>query len=165
MTKRTLEDVFNNDPLGLLDVKPKQSGRQSNESIYVAMYDEVRAFIETNGREPSSASKNINEAQLGTRLKKIRNTQSALEILAPYDAKAQILMPVNKTQKTDESGSPKSIDDILSSDLLQDKIDIYNVSEVVRKGKTQSTNEYQATRKKCDDFEHFNPCLSMFRQS
>jgi len=157
MTKRTLEDVFSNDPLGLLDVKPKQSLKQSNESIYVAMYEEIRAFIEKSGREPNPNSKNINEAQLGTRLKKLRSTKSALEMLAPYDLKAQILTFEAEAEKPIESKPPKSIDDILSSELLQDKSDIFDVSATIQKGKTQSTNEYQAVRKKCEDFEHFKP--------
>src|SRR5690554_168057 len=157
MAKRTLDDVFNNDTLGLLDVKPKQSYRQSSESIYVGMYHEIRDFIERNGREPSAKSRNINEARLGQRLDALRKNTEAQQVLAPYDTKTQILQVTPEASERVESATPRTLDDVLSSELLNDKHDIFRVADVIQKGKKQSTNDYQATRKRCEDFEQFKP--------
>lgn len=157
MAKRTLDDVFNNDTLGLLDVKPKQSYRQSSESIYVGMYHEIRDFIERSGREPSAKSRNINEARLGQRLDALRKNKEAQQVLAPYDTKTQILQTSREACESAEPAAPRTLDEILSSELLDDKHDIFRVADVIQKGKKQSTNDYQATRKRCEDFEKFKP--------
>ena len=85
MAKRTLDDVFNDDPLGLLEVSVTKSKRLSHYAIYYETFEELKSFIENNGSEPDIEASNIHEAKLAARLSKLRSTPEALEALAPFD--------------------------------------------------------------------------------
>jgi len=172
MTKRALDDIFSNDPLGLLDVSPGKGCKQSSESIYVGMYEEIRSFVKEHGREPRATAPGIAEAQLGTRLEQLMHNEEAKRILGPFDVELGILSQPEKTAASDGPGSKSTSnvpsmdkstakqeeptwDDILSSELLNDDDPIFNVSERLKGTKSQSTNEYQARRTPCSDFDVF----------
>ena len=170
MSRRTLDDVFNNDPLGLLNVSPGKGRKQSTESIYVGMYEEIRAFIKAHGHEPDENSLSIAEAQLGTRLKRLRNDADAQKALAPFDVELSILSASQELKNTSQhkheevESNVLSLDDILSSELLLDDDPIFNVSDRLVGTKTQSTNDYQARRTPCADFEKFQPLIEAIQR-
>lgn len=152
MTKRTLDDVFNNDPLGLLEVSVTKSKKLSHYAIYYETFEELKSFIELNGREPDIEASNIYEAKLAARLTKLRSTAEALEALAPFDTGGLLGNIVS-----DENKAELSIDDVLSSDLLADDDDIFNLTHVTVGTKSQTASADMATRKKCMDFDFFKP--------
>ena len=152
MAKRTLDDVFNDDPLGLLEVSVTKSKKLSHYAIYYETFEELKSFIEANGREPDIEATNIHEAKLAARLNKLRSTPEALEALAPFDTEGLL-----GTKSSGEKKTELTIDDVLSSDLLADDDDIFNLKHVTVGTKSQSASADMATRKKCMDFDSFKP--------
>jgi hypothetical protein len=152
MAKRTLDDVFNDDPLGLLEVSVTKSKKLSHYAIYYETFEELKAFIEQHGREPDIEAENIHEAKLSARLSKLRATPEALEALAPFDTEG--LLGINHPE---EKKTEITIDDVLSSELLDDDDDIFDLKHVAVGTKTQTASADMATRKKCMDFDEFKP--------
>jgi hypothetical protein len=156
MSKRTLEEVFSNDPLGLLEVSVVKSSKLSHYAIYYETYEELLCFIEAHKREPYIESKNIHEAKLAARLKKLRSTPEALTALSPFDTngilESSVIFP-NKSALT--------LEDVLSNGLLQDDDDIFNLEHVKIGTKSQTTSADMAKRNKCMDFDRFR---SMFQK-
>ena len=152
MAKRTLDDVFNDDPLGLLEVSVTKSKRLSHYAIYYETFEELKSFIENNGSEPDIEASNIHEAKLAARLNKLRSTPEALEALAPFDTEGLL-----GNEPLGEKKTELTIDDVLSSDLLADDDDIFNLKHVTVGTKSQTASADMATRKKCMDFDSFKP--------
>lgn len=152
MAKRTLDDVFNDDPLGLLEVSVTKSKKLSHYAIYYETFEELKSFIESNGREPDIEATNIHEAKLAARLSKLRSTPEALEALAPFDTEGLL-----GTKSSGEKKTELTIDDVPSSDLLADDDDIFNLKHVTVGTKSQTASADMATRKKCMDFDSFKP--------
>ena len=152
MAKRTLDDVFNDDPLGLLEVSVTKSKKLSHYAIYYETFEELKSFIEANGREPDIEATNIHEAKLAARLSKLRSTPEALDALEPFDTEGLL-----GTKSSGEKKTELTIDDVLSSDLLADDDDIFNLKHVTVGTKSQTASADMATRKKCMDFDSFKP--------
>jgi hypothetical protein len=102
-----LIDIFNDDPLGLLDVKPSTTPR-SEEDRLVSSFLEINDFFEKNNREPEQGN-GIQEHLLFSRLKSIRESNIKIDILKSFD-KYGLLEFVPEIIE--------SIDDILNGDLL-----------------------------------------------
>ncbi|WP_274001541.1 GIY-YIG nuclease family protein [Vibrio parahaemolyticus] len=156
MVKRTLEEVFNNDPLGLLEVSVTKTKKLSNYAIYYDTFEELKAFIEQFGREPDIEAQSIHEAKLAARLSKLRSTPEALEALAPFDTDG-LLGSTNNFQKK----SVLTMEEVFCSDLLVDDDDIFNLKHVHVGTKSQTASQDLAIRKKCLDFDRFKP---LFKQ-
>lgn len=150
MAKRTLDDVFNDDPLGLLEVSVTKSKKLSHYAIFYETFEELKAFIEQHGREPDIEAENIHEAKLSARLSKLRATPEALDALAPFDTNGLL-----GVKPTEEKKSEITIDDVFSSELLNDDDDIFDLKHVAVGTKSQTASADMATRKKCIDFDEF----------
>lgn len=159
MAKRTLDEVFSNDPLGLLEVSVTKSKKLSNYAIYYDTFEELKGFIEENGREPEIEADNIHEAKLAARLEKLRASPEALEALAPFDTDGVLGAESNPEKKTE-----LTIDDVLSSDLLEDDDEIFQLKHVSVGTKKQTASEDMATRKKCPDFDSFKPLFKQIQE-
>lgn len=159
MAKRTLDEVFSNDPLGLLEVSVTKSKKLSNYAIYYDTFEELKGFIEENGREPEIEADNIHEAKLAARLEKLRASPEALEALAPFDTDGLLGAESNSEKKT-----ALTIDDVLSSDLLEDNDEIFQLKHVSVGTKKQTASEDMATRKKCPDFDSFKPLFKQIQE-
>lgn len=159
MAKRTLDDVFNDDPLGLLEVSVTKSKKLSHYAIYYETFEELKSFIEANDREPDIEATNIHEAKLAARLSKLRSTPEALEALAPFDTEGLL-----GTKSSGEKKTELTIDDVLSSDLLADDDDIFNLKHVTVGTKSQTASADMATRKKCMEFDSFKPLFEKIQK-
>jgi hypothetical protein len=106
---RILDEIFNNDPLGLLNVKPKASNVKTIDERLSASFEEINSFIEQNDREPTPNASNIAEYQLYSRLKGLREDDTKREFLEAQDRYG--LLQVEKKEIN-------SIDDIFNDDLL-----------------------------------------------
>lgn len=80
---KTLEDIFNDDEFGLLDVKLKTSVVKSDEDRLIDSFQEINAFYDKNNREPSSIS--MAEYGLLSRLKALRENEKHKIICKPFD--------------------------------------------------------------------------------
>lgn len=155
MPNRTLQDIFENDPLSLLDVSLSKSTRLAEESIWFATLNEVSQFKKANGYLPSPDSEAIHEAKLGTRFQNILSKPELIETLRPYDTEQLLPVP---TSTEDTYIPPSSIDALFSSSLLSVDDPIFQINPLHEMTtKTQSTNEHMAKRKPCKDFSKFKP--------
>jgi len=105
--KLTLDDIFNDDEFGLLDVKPKTSNVKTEDDRLIDSFEEINSFIDKNGREPSKSS--MSEYSLLAKLRNFREDEANKKILKPFD-RHNLLGHVEMDEVT--------IDDILSDDRL-----------------------------------------------
>jgi hypothetical protein len=104
-----LDEIFSNDPFGLLQVQLKTSSAKSADERLIASFEEINDFVANQGREPEPNSANISEYQLYSRLKSLREDVSKMSALDTHDKYG--LFKVAKKEIN-------SIDDIFSDDLL-----------------------------------------------
>jgi len=83
MNKTTLDDIFNDDEFGLLDVKPKTSNVKTEEDRLIDAFEEINIFIDKNNREPSTSS--MSEYGLYAKLKNFRDNETDKKTLKPFD--------------------------------------------------------------------------------
>lgn len=78
-----LNNIFDSDPLGLLEVKAKNRVVTADDRL-VASFEEINDFIEKNGDEPQKST-DMNERRLFSRLKGIRENPDKMRALKKYD--------------------------------------------------------------------------------
>ena len=152
--EKGLEDILNNDPLGLLKVKPKVSAITADERL-IQSFKEIQEFYSTHQRPPEEST-DIRERQLSMRLSHIKDNYEKCMALKEYDTCGLL----------DEVKEIETIDDVLDSDPLgilsadvDDEPDIFTHNFT----KTMSEREqadFVARRKRCRDFDKFE---SMFK--
>ena len=106
---KILDEIFSNDPLGLLNVKPKTSNVKTADERLSNSFEEINDFITKNEREPAPNPSNISEYQLYSRLKSLREDEDKIIALEPQDTYG--LLKVEKKEIN-------SIDDIFNDDIL-----------------------------------------------
>ena len=104
-----LKEIFENDPFGLLNVKPKKSAARTADQRLASSFDEINDFIEKNEREPKPDRTNISEYKLYSTLKGLRDNEGKMLALEPQDKYGLL-----NTEKREIN----SIDDILGDDSL-----------------------------------------------
>ena len=146
MDKDYLLKLINDDDLGLLNVKPKQSAVVTADERLIASFTQINQFISENGREPESG-KGIQEHQLYARLNGIRESAEKMDALAGLDE--HDLLNVQRK----EIGS---IEDIFDDDDLgilgNEAESIFTLKHI---SKETTMPDYVASRKPCKDFETF----------
>lgn len=160
--EKELATILEDDPLGLLDVKPKSSGKITADDRLIASFEEINAFVRENGREPAE-SRDISERKLYSRLKGLRENPEKSAALAEYDTYK--LLPEITIPEPKEINS---IDDILEDDALgllddvgftgSDPNGIFKLKHV---NKSTPTKDFIAKRKRAEDFAKFEP---LFKQ-
>lgn len=145
-----LNEIFSNDPLNILEVKPKSS-IISNDDRLLSSFWEINDFYEKNNREPEKSSDRI-ERQLYSRLQWIRENQDKIDYLKEHD-KYNLLHDLVKQPEIN------SIDDIFNNDLLgvfEEKEDsIFKIKNIPEVDKDRSEADFVATRVKCENFEDY----------
>lgn len=151
--KGSLQDIFNDDPFGLLNVKPAEYGKNADERL-LNTFQEINTFYAKTKREPQSGN-GVQEHQLLARLKGLRSDIEKVEMLLPYD-KFNLLA----AQKSIES-----IKDIWEDDsfgiLDNESESIFDLKHVP---KQTTMPDYIASRKPCQDFENFEALFKSCHQ-
>lgn len=146
---KILDEIFKNDPLGLLNVKPQSSATRSADERLLASFQEINGFVEKNEREPEPNAGNISEYQLYSRLKSLREDEQKMLALEPEDKYG--LLKVEKKEIN-------SIDDIFNDDALDilgdDSEGLFSYEHIP---KETNMPDYIAQRKPCKDFAKFEP--------
>lgn len=170
-----LDFVSANDELGLLKVKAKTSVPTADEHL-LSKFKEINDFVLANGREPLADMANVPEFMLHQRLSSIRNNANQCVSLNPFDIHgllpAPSLLEVAEpsagyavSEPAPESKEINSLDDIFSDDalgLLDDGPDsIFKINHVP---KTINMPDKVARRKRCKDFEQFEPLFKQCHQ-
>lgn len=148
LPKKKLKDIFDDDPFGLLNVKPSASPARNADERLLTSFQEIIDFYEKNNKEPEQGG-GIQEHQLYSRLKGIRENPEKSAMLKEYD-KFGLL---NYEQK-----QVASLDDILNDDafgLLDDGAEgLYDLKHVTKQDERASA-DFVARRKPCKDFEKY----------
>lgn len=151
--EQVLDEIFSDDPFGLLNVKPKVSGQKTADQRLIDSFEEINGFVVKNSREPEPSQENISEFQLYSRLKSLRQDPAKIEILQDYDYLK--LLSINIKEEKQEINS---LDDILNDDLLSglDDIDtsLFEFKHVPKIDERE-TADFVARRKPCKDFDKF----------
>jgi len=144
-----LDDIFNNDPLGLLNVKAKTSNVKSADQRLSESFDEINTFYNENNREPEANISDITEQTLYFRLENLRKNVKNSEILESED----IYNLLNIVPK-----EINSIDDILGDnfdDLLNtDDAGLFDFKHTPKEYE-RAQADFVARRKKCKDFDKY----------
>lgn len=157
-----LDSIFNDDPDGLLTVKPKQSIARTPDERLLASFQEINDFIERNGKEPEANPTSVSEFQLYSRLKALREDSKKVEMLKEHDSKN--LLPEIETNEvhepTEKYGKKElnSIEDILGDDSLNilsdDDAGLFEFKHTPKEDERASA-DFVARRKKCKDFDKY----------
>ena len=146
--EKCLQDIFNNDPFGLLDIKTQKSEARTPNERLVESFQEINEFFQLNNREPESGG-DVHEHRLYSRLKGFRNSTEKKALLAEYDKYGLLKLATRKIE---------TIDDILNNDpmglLNTDAVDIFTIRHIP---KETTMPDYVAKRIKCKDFDEFEP--------
>ena len=144
---QVLDEIFNSDPTGLLDVKPKNSPALNADERLISSFQDINEFFEKYKREPQPNIENISEYQLYSRLKSLREDIDKMMFCEPHDKYG--LLKIEKKEI-------ESIDDIFgddSLDILGD--DSEGLFDFKHTPKETTMPEYIASRKPCNDFDKF----------
>ena len=147
MAEFSLDEILNDDPLGLLNEAKTKIEVYSEDDRLFSSFEEINAFMEKNGYEPKKST-DMSERTLHARLQGIRENPEKIEALKPYDK-------FNILQKLEIN----SIDDILNDDVFgllghQNEDDIFTLKNVPKQKET-TMPEYVASRKPCKDFTQY----------
>jgi hypothetical protein len=145
---KKLQEIFENDPLGLLDIKPSTSPARNEDERLVSSFQEINDFYEKNSREPEQGG-GILEHQLYSRLKSLRENPIKMEMLKSHDKFGLF----NYEQK-----QINSLDDILNSDtmgLLDDDSEGLFEFRHIKEQDERASADFVARRKPCKDFDKY----------
>lgn len=143
---KKLQELLDNDPLGLLNIKPSNSPSRNEDERLVASFQEINEFFEQYKREPKPGN-GIQEHQLHSRLKSIRANPAKSEILKAHDIHGIL---------SSEPQEPVSIDDIIENDPLglldDDTAGLFELKNIKATEKSRAETDFVARRKPCKDF-------------
>ena len=147
---KILDEIFSNDPLGLLNVKPKTSNVKTADERLSASFEEINDFLSKNEREPTPNPSNITEYQLYSRLKNLREDENKMLALEPQDKYGLLYL---------EKKEINSIDDIFNDDLLGifddgEEQSLFEFKHTPREI-ARAEADFVARRKPCKNFKDY----------
>lgn len=143
--EKKIEEIINNDPHGLLNVKSASKSITSDQRLEESFLEIVN-FYKTHRKEPQEVNE-INERKLAVRLKELKKNPEKIKLLKNLDTENILGNAVEY----------KSVDDILDNDFLgilniDDYKELFDLKNVkFDKNKT----DYIARRRPCGDFHKF----------
>jgi len=149
-----LQRILEDDDLGLLNIKPKRAAITVDERL-LASFQQINDFYRQHGKEPVSNPSNIVEFQLFNRLKGLRASKEKCEALQEVD-EFHLLTYVEPPKRI------TSVADIFNDDsfgLLDDEA--ASIFELKHVPLVKEMPDKIAQRKRCPDFEQFEP---LFKQ-
>ena len=144
-----LKEIFENDPFGLLKVKPKKSAARTSDERLATSFDEINSFLEKNEREPKPDPTNIQEYKLYSTLKSLRENEDKMMALNPQDEFG--LLNIEKKEIN-------SLDDILGDDslgILGDDAEGLFTFKHTPKDFERAKAGFVGKRFKCKDFDKY----------
>lgn len=153
--KLTLDDIFNDDTFGILDIKAKATQVKTDEDRLIDEFEEINVFFDKNHREPSQGS--MSEYALMARLKKVRNDEVIKKTLKPFD-RHNLLGHVDIDSPT--------LEDVLNDDSgildTSDDLSIFKYRHIPKE-EDRAKTDFMAKRKPLGDRE-FAPYEKMFHK-
>lgn len=148
----SFDDIFENDPDGLLNVKPKATAQTGDERVR-SKFEQVQEFYREKGRAPEPNQFDISEFQLYAQLKGIRENEELRMAMEPHDEYGLL---------GEEKAAPESIEDIFSDDEFGELLgggDEPNLFEFKHTPKEleRAEADFVAQRKPVKDFSEYEP--------
>ena len=167
--EKVLDEIFADDPFGLLIIKPKISNKKSIDELLISSFNEITNFIDKNGHEPLANSANPIERILYSRLRTLQNNPEKSKGLKQYDI--YNLLPESNEEsinepkvKYDKAKEINSIDDIFEdedfTELSDDTAGLFDFNHTPKHFDRAET-DYVARRKPCKNFSEYAP---LFKQ-
>ena len=155
--EKVLDEIFANDPFGLLNVKAKNSNVKTGEQRLVDSFEEINDFVVKNSREPSASQESVGEYQLYARLKNLREDLTKIKVLKEYDF-LKLLPDIDKPKQSTVK-EINSLDDIFANDSLNilgddDAAGLFEFKHVPKISERESA-DFVARRKPCKDFDKY----------
>lgn len=148
---KILSKIFDDDPLGILNVKANVSNKVTSDERLEASFEEINKFVDENKREPEPNIANISEYKLYSTLKGLRENPEKIEALNSLDKNSLLIK---------EEKQINSVDDIFSDDslnILEDNSeDIFNFKHTPKDFERDKA-EFIGRRTKCKDFDNYEP--------
>jgi hypothetical protein len=167
---RVLEEIFGNDPFGLLVTKPKPYSTRTPDERMKSSFDEINQFFKTHGREPLPNTSEISEYQLYFRLKGFREDPEKADMLRGLDEFELLHEPDGIVAEPKEAYfRPKkieSIDDIFSGDqlgLLDDDLGLFDFKHTP-KDFDRAQTDFVAQRRPCKNFDQYEVMFKSVQQ-
>lgn len=139
--------IFEDDDLGLLNVKPKVTSIVTADDRLVESFESINKFIDENSREPELSNTDMQERKLYTNLKAIREDKTKSTCLVNFDR-------YNLLQK--EVKIIKTMEDVFEDDDLglldNEALEIFNLKHIP---KERIMPDYVAKRVPCKNFDNF----------
>jgi len=143
--EKKIEEIINNDPQGLLNIKSTSKSITSDQRLEESFLEIVN-FYKAHKKKPQEVNE-INERKLAIRLKELKKNPEKIKLLKNLD----------KENLLGNAIEYKSVDDILDNDFLgilnteeyKELFDLKNIK--FEKNKT----DFIARRKPCSDFHKF----------
>lgn len=159
MNKKTLDDIFNDDDFGLLDIKAKISNVKTDEDRLIDAFEEINLFIDKNNREPNTSS--MSEYGLCAKLRNFRENEIDKKTLKPFD-RHNLLGHIEIDELT--------IDDIFNDDDLglletDNELEIFKYKHISKsddRGKTDFVAQRKALQEK--EFEEYEKMFQNVHQ-
>jgi hypothetical protein len=145
---KILKNIFEDDPLGLLNIKPTTSPARNEDERLVASFQDINNFYEKHNREPEQGG-GIQEHQLYARLKSLRENAAKIELLKPHDKFGLLNFEIKIIH---------SFDDIFNDDnlgILNDDTEGLFDLKHIKKIDERASSDFVARRKPCKDFEKY----------
>ena len=146
-----LQEIFDSDSLGLLDVKATTEQERRNEDWrLIEQFGEITKFYEDNQRLPDCNEGDISEYTLAARLAGITSDSKKVKVLCKHDI-------YNILQSEEEK--PLTLEDVLTEDSLglldsnEESDSIFKLTHV--KPIDRIHPDYIARRKVCKDFDMY----------
>ncbi len=155
--KLSIEDIFDDDELGILESKSNKSAVKSEDQRLIDSFEEINNFIDSNAKEPEQGN-GITEMRLKLRLQGFRASDHKKEILKPYD-RHNLLFQMQ---------TPKSVTDIFNDDdldILNPDAEAESIFDFKHTPKNleRAESDFIAKRKPLTDQE-FEPYQKLFKQ-
>ncbi|HKK17691.1 MAG TPA: GIY-YIG nuclease family protein [Opitutales bacterium] len=150
MDREALQQLIDDDDLGLLDVKPVLSAAQTAEERLIEKFYKISDFYRAHDREPRKAPEDMQEAQLAMTLEGIRSSHESIATLKALDEFGLLEPPV----------VPESLDDVFADDdlgLLSEKESAEDIFRLKHVPQRTELPDFVAQREPCPDFDRFEP--------
>jgi hypothetical protein len=166
---KILDEIFGNDPYGLLNIKSKTIDTQTADTRLLASFQEINVFYKKNKCEPKDNPIDISEFRLSSRLKHLRNDKEKVVLLKEYDI-YHLLPAINKVKEHAAVYSDKkeinSFDDIFDNDtlnILNDDTGLFEYKHIP-KDYDRAKADFIARRKPCKDFAKYEIVFKKVQQ-
>lgn len=148
---KSLLDIFADDEIGLLDVKPATSNIKSEDERLVNSFEEINQFFAANQREPNPQN-GMNERKLFTRLQGIRDNPEKVANLLVHDRFGLLKIMQKPVESLADIFADDSFDILTSS---TDEPDLFDLRHVKLSDAKRAESDFVARRKACNDFAQF----------